>query len=429
MLEDKIIDKKPLYSKNAALIESNRCLYCHDAPCIQACPTSINVPRFINQIANNDVRGAASTILDANILGYSCARVCPVEVLCVGSCVFNHDENPPIQIGRLQRYAVENAQNMFGFENLLPKRKAATGKKIAFIGSGAASLSAAALLALEGHTSVVFEKKKIAGGLNSLGIAPYKLHRSDAILEIKWLCSLGVEIELETEILAADAEKLLHDFDAVFFGIGLGADRRLSIPGAYSQNVWGAVDLIEKIKSDEHFDLSWAKIAHVYGGGNTAIDIAHELKLLGVEQVNMLYYKSADNLSAYIHEVHAAQKNGIRISCNQELSEIIEQPGASKILLINDTQKKCSYKTPSDLIVFAIGQQKLTELASALELQIDESGKVVVDKKTGRTSNAKVWSGGDCVSGGQEVVNAVQDGKIAALSIHKILSEEKVCPV
>lgn len=427
MLEEKIADKKPLYSATDASVESNRCLFCYDAPCVDACPTEINVPQFIRQIANNDVKGAATTILASNILGYSCARVCPVEVLCVGSCVLNHADEPPIQIGRLQRFAVEKAQQRYGFASLVPGKKSSTEKKVAVIGAGPASLSAAAMLVGLGHSVTVFEKNSHAGGLNALGIAPYKLHFADSQKEIDWLISLGVELKFNTKISAHaspgqfSAADLLDGFDALFFGVGLGSDSTLQIPNINNPRVFGATELIAQLKTSKTLDLEPVKTAHVIGGGNTAIDVAHELKCLGVQSVTMLYRKGEEAMSGYRHELDAARKSGVVFLGEQQLKEISLSEDGSMQLWLSQGANKTIYKTDSDMLVLAIGQKQLLDLARALSVSLDESGCVIADSKNGRTSNPIVWSGGDCTNGGKEVVNAVQDGKNAALNIDEYL--------
>ena len=224
-LELHIVDAKPNYTRGEAIAEANRCLYCHDAPCVTACPTGIDIPTFIRKIGTENVHGSARVILSANLLGYSCARVCPVEVLCVGACVYNAwHRTPPIAIGRLQRYAVESALADGSAATLLPKASA-NGKKIACVGSGPGSLACAGYLALEGCSVTVFEKRAVAGGLNATGVAPYKMHADGALAEVEFIRSLGVEfrtgIEVGKDVTPA---QLLTDFDAVFLGVGLGAD-------------------------------------------------------------------------------------------------------------------------------------------------------------------------------------------------------------
>src|SRR5438093_11950814 len=230
-LERRLLDAKPTYAKGEAVAEANRCLYCHDAPCVQACPTGIDIPGFIRKIATDNVRGSAQKILSANLLGYSCARVCPVEVLCVGACVYNEwHRTPPIQIGRLQRYAVETVFAAGGADTLLAKAPR-SGKRVACVGAGPASLAAAGYLALEGCEVTLFEKRKVAGGLNTTGVAPYKMHVEGSLLEVDFIRSLGCDIreggEVGRDLSPAD---LLSDHDEVFLGIGLVADSRVGLP-------------------------------------------------------------------------------------------------------------------------------------------------------------------------------------------------------
>ncbi|MBT8492150.1 MAG: FAD-dependent oxidoreductase, partial [Deltaproteobacteria bacterium] len=280
-LETRLKDKHPLYTRAEAITEANRCIYCSDAPCVQACPTGIDIPTFIHKIATDNVRGSARTIFRDNLLGYSCARVCPVEVLCAGSCVYNHWDRPPIEIGRLQRYATENA--LVAAPDLLSKnRKPPTGKKIALIGAGPASLAAAGHLALDGHKAVIFDKNQIPGGLNTLGIAPYKLQADDAVGEVEFIEALGdVEIRTGVAVVEGDAgdgevstASLLADYDAVFIGIGLGPDNFLADAVEEGEGVEGATDLIARIKIDPKQTVDGVSRALVLGGGNTAIDIA-----------------------------------------------------------------------------------------------------------------------------------------------------------
>src|SRR5262245_43511794 len=250
-LEQRLPDAKPLFTPAEALVEANRCLYCHDAPCVTACPTGIDVPTFIRRIGTDNVRGAARTILSANILGFSCARACPVEVLCAGACVYNawHRE-PPIAIGRLQRYATEGFMRNGGAEKLLA-RAPANGKRVACVGSGPASLACAAYLALEGFAVTIYEKRPLAGGLNTSGVAPYKLPAEDSLAEVDFVRSLGVEIRTDVEVASGPkAEALLREHDAVFLAPGLGADTKLGIPGEDGAGVVGAVEWIERMKTE-----------------------------------------------------------------------------------------------------------------------------------------------------------------------------------
>jgi len=414
-LETRLPDKAPLYTRGEAITEANRCIYCSDAPCVQACPTSIDIPTFIHKIATDNVKGSARTIFASNLLGYSCARVCPVEVLCAGSCVYNEWGRPPIEIGRLQRYATEEA--LARDPKLLERtRQAPTGKRIACVGGGPASLAAAGHLALDGHSVTIFEKRPLAGGLNTTGVAPYKLHAHDSLREVEMILALG-DIELKTgvEIDAAAAKKLLDDYDAVFVGIGLGPDRFLGIDGP---GVVGATEYIERLKLDPETSLDGIGTALVVGGGNTAIDIARELSQLGVPDVAMVYRKTEDVMSGYAHEMVGARKDGVRlIESRQPVS--VERDGERVTgLRVSKTDGEGEEVLLCDVVVMAVGQSRLTQLAIAFEgVELDAAGRVVVDEATNRTGNPKVYAGGDCVNGGKEVVNAAQHGKLAARAI------------
>jgi glutamate synthase (NADPH/NADH) small chain len=347
-----------------------------------------------------------------------------VEVLCAGACVYVAWNRPAIAIGRLQRYATETAMKEHG-ELLHPKPP--TGRKIALIGAGPASLAAAGLLALEGHKATIFEKKSIPGGLNSLGIAPYKLQAGDALEEVELIRSLGVEIRTGVEIAAAgngadivQAKSLLKTHDAIFLGLGLGADARMGLTGEDGAGVHGATSLIERIKSDPSFRLEGVRRALVVGGGNTAIDAAHELKLLGVREVAMLYRRTGAEMPGYAHEMDAARKHGVQLIEGRVPAAVIRD-GAGKLLGLQAAVAKDGKPVPGsehelacDLIAVAIGQSRATELAREFEgVEIDPKGRIGVDPKTGRTGHPKVWAGGDCVNGGKEVVNAVAEAKLA----------------
>lgn len=429
-LEQQLKDKRPPYNEAEAIAEANRCIYCSDAPCVQVCPTGIDIPTFIHKIATGNVRGAARTIFEDNLLGTSCARVCPVEVLCVGDCVYNQWGREPIQIGRLQRFATETALATDA-ELVSRTAKKSTGKKVALIGAGPASLACAGHLALDGHKAVVFEKKEVPGGLNSLGIAPYKLKANDALEEIEFIKGLG-DIEVRTGVGVSDgaeqgsvsAQSLLEDYDAVFFGVGLGPDTLLDIPGMDGPGVLGATHLIERIKRDPDLDLSYATRAVIVGGGNTAIDIAHELALLGVEDVAMVYRRGVEAMSAYAHEMVWGREDGVRVIDNSIPQEILrDDDGSVRALRVSPGKdgKAISGEWVDigcDFIVMAIGQARLTDLARAFDgVELDAKGRVLVDEDTCRTGNEQVWAGGDCVNGGKEVVNAAQHGKLAARDI------------
>jgi glutamate synthase (NADPH/NADH) small chain len=413
-LERRLPDAKPTYASGEAMGEANRCLYCHDAPCVRACPTGIDIPGFIRKIATGNLRGSARTILSANLLGYSCARVCPVEVLCVGACVYNDwHRYPPIQIGRLQRYAVEKALDAGTATTLLP-RAPATGKKVACVGAGPASLAAAGYLALEGVAVTVYEQRALAGGLNTSGVAPYKMHVEGALAEVEFIRSLGVNIrtgvEVGKDVKAAD---LLRDHDAVFLGVGLGADARLGIPGEQGGGVVGATAWIERLKLEPGFALGGVQRALVVGGGNTSIDAARELARLGVSEVTMVYRRTAAEMPGYAHEMELARKEGVRM-LERAVPKAFARDAAGRLTALRLTDGR---ELAADLVILGIGQDKLRELVARFPgVELDPKGHVVVEEATGRTGNPKVFAGGDTL-GGELVVTAVQEGKRAARGI------------
>ena len=413
-LELRIHDAKPTYSPGEAVAEANRCLYCHDAPCVTACPTGIDIPGFIRKIATDNVRGSAKKILSANLLGYSCARVCPVEVLCVGACVYNGwHRYPPIQIGRLQRYAVETVLDGNGAATLFEKAPAA-GKRVACLGAGPASLAAAGYLALEGVDVTIFEKRRLAGGLNSTGVAPYKMHVEGALAEVDFIRSLGVAFREGVEVgRDVTAGELLGEFDAVFIGVGLGQDSKLGIPGEDGPSVTGATAWIERMKLEPGFRPPDAARAVVIGGGNTAIDASRELARLGVPEVTMVYRRGASDMPGYRHELELARREGVRLLERAVPKEFVRDPsGRLTALRLEDGRE-----VPCDFAAVAIGQAKLRGLAAQFAgVAVDAKGCIVVDEATGRTGNPKVFAGGDAL-GGELVVTAAQDAKRAARAI------------
>ena len=405
-------DYKSPYDAQQAAAEASRCLYCHDAPCVTACPTGIDIPNFIRKIATGNVKGSARTIFSSNILGASCARVCPVEVLCVGDCVYNAADIPPIQIGRLQRYATDKAvaENWRFFE-----AGPDTGKRVALVGAGPASLAAAHELRRHGHAVTIFEKGSLPGGLNVTGVAPYKLRAEDAIAELDWVRGIGgIEIVPNTELGRDRAWGSLAEFDAVFLGVGLGPDRAL--PGADLPGVEGAVAWIERMKLGT-VDLSGVRDAVVIGGGNTAIDVVRELLGLGVPAVTMLYRGAEAKMSGYHHEWDAAKKEGARALWGAVPAGFT---GDTRVSGVRYTGPEGAAVAPAQLVLLAIGQTKLGDALAALGVRAD-GGRVVVGAD-GATSRPGWFAGGDLANGGKEVVNAVAEGKRAAAGIHAFLS-------
>jgi dihydropyrimidine dehydrogenase (NAD+) subunit PreT len=429
LLEARLADAKPGYTAAEAHAESERCLYCHDAPCIVACPTSIDIPRFIQQIATGNTLGAARTIMTDNILGYSCARVCPVEVLCVGDCVYNGWHKPPIQIGRLQRFATEAAlarETQTGRKIFTPKTRE-KHHKVALIGAGPASLACAAYLRLEGHEAVIFERGTLPGGLNTTGVAPYKLHTEDSLREVEYVRSLGVEIRTGVEVgRDVTTESLATDYDAVFIGVGLGADTTLGVANEDGPGVVGATAFIARMKNEPGFTVDGVRNAVVVGGGNTAIDVARELARLGVANVSMVYRRTAQEMSGYVHEMNAARVDGVRLVESSQPAAVVRDGNhhVSALRITSTVGTPVERDIPCDLLVLAIGQSKLRSLAQRFEgVSLDKRGCVVVDAATRRTGNARVYAGGDCINGGKEVVNAVADGREAARAMMRVWAE------
>lgn len=418
-------DYKPAYNDTQALAEANRCLYCYDAPCIKACPTSIDIPKFITRIANEDTLGAAQAIFDSNILGMSCARVCPVEVLCVGDCVYNEMGVPPIQIGKLQRYATDKA---FATGERFFEAGADTGKRVALVGGGPASLAAAHELRRQGHGVTIFERHDYLGGLNTDGVAPYKMKADSALEEAHWVLQIGgidvrSNVEIPKDITWQDLER---DFDAVFIGVGLGPDRYMALPGADAKSIYGAVDFIAQFKLGKT-SIQGVERAIVIGGGNTAIDAVRELKGLGVEEVYMVYRGDESRMSGYIHEWDAAKKEGIVARWRSQPEAFVHDDAGQLTGLTCqrlDAQRQpipgAKYTIDTDLILLAIGQSRLGELFGGLDGVALDAGRVVVDAH-GATGRAGFYAGGDCANGGKEVVNAAAEGKAAALAIHAYL--------
>lgn len=408
--------KKPLMSENDAIVESSRCIRCYDAPCIQGCPTSINIPQFIKRIEDKNFFGSADTILQSNLLGLSCSKVCPVETLCEGACVYNEMDEPPIQIGKLQEYALHH----FYKSPNLKKTTINQQIKVALIGAGPASLSCAGYLVLSGIKAVVFEKEKLPGGLNSYGVAPYKLKLEESLKEIEFLQSLGVEIETDKQVgKNISSADLLQNYNAVFIGVGLGKDSFV-LDRAGLGNVIGALEIICKIKTQLVTEYSLIQQAVVIGGGNTALDVAQELAGIGIK-VKMAYRKSQTQMSGYKHELDQATTKGVVFLENHTPKKIISQQ--NKATAVEFETAKGVEIVACDLVVSATGQSKNPIQELFPEIKINSDKTLFVNDKF-ETSIPNIYAGGDCINGGKEVVNAVCDGREAAYNILKKLNQE-----
>lgn len=417
-------DFKGEYTRDQAALEASRCLYCSDPPCVKACPTHIDIPQFIRKIATGNVKGSARTIFDANILGMSCARVCPVETLCVGDCVYNLLHVPPIQIGKLQRYATDRAyEEEWRFFEAGPD----TGKSVALLGAGPASLACAHELRRRGHACTVYEKRPVAGGLNSTGVAPYKMKADRAAEEVEWVLGIGgVEVVTGVEVGAqVSFAELEARHDAVFLGMGLGPDTRLRVPGEDLPGVHGAVDFIEEMKL-QPMKLGGVRHAVVVGGGNTALDAVREAKGLGVDEVVMLYRGDEAAMSGYAHEWAAAKVEGVRAEW-RAVAVGFEAGADGRVARVLcqrlDAQRKpiegATFTLPAELVLVAIGQSKLGAMVESLGIEVSH-GRVITDEY-GATARKGYFAGGDCRNGGKEVVNAAADGKAAAMAIDAYL--------
>jgi len=414
-------DLHPAFDPRAAVVEANRCLNCFDAPCMGACPTHIDVPRFIKKIASGNVTGSAHAILEANVLGASCSRVCPVEVLCEGSCVMHGRNEKAIEIGRLQRFAMESYYDAGG---KLPLRsRGERTERVACIGAGPASLACAAELRQQGYQVTVLDRRPLPGGLNTYGVAEYKLRAVDSLREVEMIRDLGVRFEVR-DVNAAALASLERAFDAVFLGVGLGAMQRLEVEGAAHSAVVDALEFIAGYKTGER--LSVASRVVVIGAGNTAIDAAVAAKRLGADEVTILYRRQRENISAFDFEYEHALNEGVRFEWGT-LPTRLEASGDGIALACVEVAmgvdgklqpvEGSEFTMECDVIIPAIGQSPLLELLSQARGVTIERGRVAIERSTGQTSNPKYFAGGDCVNGGREVVDAVADGKRAALGI------------
>jgi len=429
---DNFSDAPPPLTSVQVLIEAERCYYCFDAPCVAACPTGIDIPSFIRRIGEGNERGAAQAILDANIFGGMCARVCPTEVLCEQACVRNTNEDKPVEIGLLQRHATDA---YFAAperdDSPLFTRAASTGKRIAVVGAGPAGLACAHRLAVLGHDMVVFEARPKPGGLNEYGLATYKTTDGFAQKEIAWLLAIGgIEVRYgqalgEHITLAA----LTDSFDAVFLGMGLGGVNALGIADEQVGGVGNAVDFIAGLRqASDYSAVPVGKRVVVLGGGMTAVDAAVQSKKLGAEEVTIVYRRDEQRMPASAHEREWAQLNGVSIRTWSVIESLTANTGAvtfatfSKVAEVDGRLQETGehWSLAADTVLKAIGQTLVLADAGLAAVKL-RAGRIDVNEE-GRTSLPKVWAGGDCTFGGRDLtVEAVDHGRIAANSIHNAL--------
>jgi dihydropyrimidine dehydrogenase (NAD+) subunit PreT len=397
-LERNFAEIAPPLTADAALLEANTCLFCYDAPCTIACPTHIDVPAFIKKIATGNLRGAARVILDANPFGHSCARACPVEVLCEGACVLNERDEQPIRIALLQRhatdYVLERKVRLF-------EPGPANGKRVAIVGAGPAGLSCARDLRRLGYAVTVFEAKDKPGGLNTYGIAEYKMTPAVALAEVQDILDLGVELKLGVAIgRDVPFDKLLADYDAVFIAIGLGRTKSLGIPGEDQKGVVDALAFIEQLKTQPYRETRVGRRVAVVGAGNTAIDAVTQAKRLGAEWATIVYRRGPADMSSFHYEQELAKTDGCEFRFHCRPTRIL---GNGQVTGLEVETPQGTEVIPCDMVITALGQEALGGF-------------------TLPTDNPKVFSGGDFANGGAEIVNAAAEGVRAAREIDERLT-------
>ncbi|HEV2690713.1 MAG TPA: NAD(P)-dependent oxidoreductase [Bryobacteraceae bacterium] len=440
-IAERFAEIHPPFDPQSALVEANRCLYCFDAPCTAACPTHIDVPRFIKKIATGNLRGSASAILDANILGSSCSRVCPVDVLCEGACVMHRYNKQPIEIGRLQRHAMDH---FYGNGAKLTWAPAAEREqKVACIGAGPASLACAVELRKRGYGVTIFESRPLAGGLNTYGVAEYKLRPSDSLREVELVKSLGVEFCFGVTVgNQVTMEELESRYAAVFLAVGLGPTEPMNLPGEDLDGVVDALRFIADYKTAQTIPMG-RKVA-VIGGGNTAIDAANAARRLGAAEVYMIYRRGEREMPAFLFEYEHSKLEGVQFRFQtQPVAIRADSSDARRVGALECVRMELGAPDSSgrrkpepvagsnfliecDMVIPAIGQSRFLEfLAHCRGIEV-RNGTVVVDPTTGRTANPRYYAGGDCVNGGREVVDAVAEGKRAGQGMARWLERKDV---
>ena len=429
-IRERFADLHPPLTGQAAMIEANRCLNCFDAPCMGACPTHIDVPGFIKRIASGNLRGSARKILEANVLAGSCSRVCPVEVLCEGACVMHRYDRPPIQIAQLQRHAMDFFHR--SGEPLLLEPAVERNLKVACIGSGPASLACAAELRRHGARVTVFERRPLPGGLNTYGVADYKLPTADSLREVELIRQTGAEFRLGVSIGEGPGDTSLDaleaEYDFIFLALGLGAMQQLNIPREEelqaSGHILNALQLISAYKTGRVTEMHGSAV--VVGAGNTAIDAAVAARRLGATSVTILYRRGPNDLSAFDFEVEHAHKEGVHFlwqripvgirTCadgrlQMETRSVRFEAGRLEVVPDSHLELSC------DRVIPAIGQSPLEQILTESHFVVATDGRILINHQTGQTTNPRYFAGGDCANGGREVVDAVADGKRAAIGI------------
>ena len=433
-LQANFADIHPTLTEDEARAAAARCLFCFDAPCTRACPTHIDIPKFIRQILHDDTHSAAHTILSANIFGGSCARVCPTEVLCEGACVDNTLHHTPVLIGRLQRFACdsEHDASMEFFA-----AGADSGKRVAIIGGGPSGLSCAHELRKHGYAVDVFEARNTAGGLNTLGIAAYKITTDFALTEVERVRRIGVNIHTKSHVDGARLATLLAEYDAVYLAIGLGPTAALGISGEQHKGVWEALDFVFQTHTKPLSKCSVGRNVVVIGGGNTAIDCANAAVRLGAASVTIAYRRDAASMPAFAHEYELAVESGANFEWHTVATKVLARGGkvtgvrchrvrpqgrGRKAKLVKAPRSE--FTIPCDMVVKALGQEPLLDMLRSIpKLRITKAGRAAVHAETFATSVPKLFAGGDCRDDAfEEVVNAVEDGKRAAAGIDAFLN-------
>ena len=427
--ENNFKQKNPLMNDTEAYYEASRCLFCYDAPCIKACPTGIDIPLFIKQIHTDNITGASKTIFDSNWLGNACGIVCPTGVLCEGACVYNHQDVPPIKIGRLQNYATNKTIDA---GKVIFKVGKPNGKKIAIIGAGPSGIACASEARTLGYEVDIFEAKEKPSGLTVYGIAPYKITNEEVLKEVAYLQNqLGFNIKYKTAINSKEALKSLEDeYDAIFIGVGLGKTRNLELEGEEKENVIGAVEFVEELRM-KHHKLAVPKKVVVLGGGNTAMDAASEAARMGAKKTVLAYRNSKEKMGAYSFEYDLAISAGVDSLFNVTPIAItgngkVEGVKFAKTEMVDGklkTNMNNTFIVRCDMVIKATGQAKQGHLYGLIDdLEIDIKTRIKTNHEF-QTSNPKYFAGGDAINGGAEVVNAAYDGKMAAQGIHNWLKK------